>query len=123
MFFAFPLFGVGGGAYGSVFPLFEKFAIIPPRYHVTHAHNEYIEVMCEFGGIGILLLLIGAFVVLSKIWKQRSLLSLGLLSALLAISLHNFIEFNLHIPSLALWYVLLLGLVESRSIHERSFVI
>jgi len=120
MFMAFPLFGVGGGAYANVFSIFKNSAIISKSHYVNHAHNEYIEIMCEFGGMGAILLLVGAIVIVGKIWQQKDLLSLGLLSALVAVSIHNFFEFNLHVPSLALWYVLLLGLVEARSIHERS---
>lgn len=80
------------------------------QYHSTVVHSSYVQVLCDAGLLGLLLLV--AFVVLGV----RSIMSsddegwkLGRITASLVIALHAFIDFDLQFSSIMLLLVLLVG--------------
>lgn len=111
----FPLFGVGGGNFRYIFPLYRTFEA--PFYN--YLHNDFLELIVEKG-------ILGAFFyftffifiikeILEKIKTRRSptvrILSIGVLSGLAGVAAHSFFEFNFHIPAIEVKFWILLALV------------
>lgn len=122
---AFWPWGSGAGTYESVFP---RFQAAESLLYVEYAHNDYAQLLMELGLSGLLLALVVAGLVLAQfrhLWRgyraERRLtgeLALrawcGLGAA--ALLLHSTVEFNMHIPALALTAAFLLG-VYLRPLH------
>lgn len=126
LLFTFPL-GVGPGCFVNAFTRFrpaEGFGAT----RVFHAHNDYIEILCEWGIPGALLLLV------LFIWIARRAISVdrnsnnsksiwlwrGVLMAAIAGLLHAFVDFNLSSrPGVAVFFFILLGI--SLRHDEQSF--
>jgi O-antigen ligase len=121
----FQYFGIGLGTYAYLLPryqhLFVPAVYADHRNYVDHAHNEYVEVLCETGLFGFFILLTGTGMTLLRALK-RSLnpLRLGILTSLLSIIIHNFIDFNLRIPANALMYFLLFALLQIKLDQNRG---
>lgn len=110
------LFGVGAGNYRSVFPLYRSTPLRPVLY--DHAHNDYLELVCDQGIIGAALLGGAVILLLVKIVgayrRRHDLLVRGMLFASLvgvvAMLLHALADFNFHIPANAAYFYVLLGI-------------
>jgi O-antigen ligase len=111
IFLDHPVKGVGLGAIVTVFPGYDT------GYDglvVDHVHNDYIEAVAETGILGGLCGI--AFLWLLFTGARRSFgaeqghfsttLHAGAIAAVCGILLHSFVEFNLHIPSNALLFLL-----------------
>jgi O-antigen polymerase len=124
-----PVFGYGIGSFPRVWqyakPAF--FADHPearlPTQFVSHPHNELMFWLVE-GGVtavlGLLAVVLGVLITLTKLPKQRALLSAAML---LPIALHTQVELPLYMSALH-WFVLLLLLFvlfrpqsQSRTLH------
>jgi O-antigen ligase len=106
-----PVLGTGVGTLQEVFPLYET---IYDGLVVNHSHNDYAEALAETGVIGGLCGL--GFLVL-LFWKSWKILSAesdarsfayhaGALVACLGLLVHAGVDFNFHIPSNALIFLL-----------------
>jgi O-antigen ligase len=103
----FPVFGCGLGGYESNFLQYQAVAY---AYRVQFAHNDYLQAWAELGFIGLALILLMAYGVMSQIFKgmsrllegERRLLVIGCGGALVAILLHSLVDFNLHVPANAM---------------------
>lgn len=103
--------GSGLGTFESVFPRYQPGDT--PIY-VNHAHNDYAQLAMELGAPGLLLVALALLLALHQLVRLRhalraqhrlsSELALRLLSGLgvLALLLHSWVEFNMHIPALAI---------------------
>lgn len=85
---------------------------------VNHAHNDYLEIASDLG-IPAALLLFGSIVwilrgavrnFLSGEGKYGPAISLACAGSIVAILLHSFTDFNLHIPGNAILFAVILGL-------------
>ena len=108
----FPAFGTGLGTFQYVFTLYH-----PPGLHHfwDHAHNDYLELLLEEGAVGVLTGAFFIFTVLRLAFKRtgegrRAYLQAGFASSLVTIGVHSLVDFNLHIPSNALLFFMVLGL-------------
>lgn len=120
-----PLWGVGPGLYDASFHQYrpEGFQERP-----DHAHNDYLELLADWGLAGGVIVLagIGLFIFgLVKSWphvrreendfgsamSSRYAFFLGAVSGLFALAVHSLIDFNLHITANAFTGVVVLGLV------------
>jgi len=107
-----PWTGTGLGTLETVFPRYESYY---DGLRVDHAHNDYLELVAETGLIGGICML--GFITLLA-WRGlsnllgtnrrvcRALYS-GALVACAGLLLHSMVDFNLHIPSNALLFLLL----------------
>jgi O-antigen ligase len=115
IFLDHPWTGTGLGTLIAVYPRYESF------YNGTiidHAHNDFLELLADTGLIGGLC---GAFFI-GVLFRQRFVnfriaiggveraLIVGPLVACLGLLLHSLVDFNLHIPSNALIFLLLAGM-------------
>jgi O-antigen ligase len=111
IFLAHPVWGAGLGAFVAVYPLYET--AYDGRL-VDHAHNDYMEELAETGLLGILCGLVFLWILFRdarKILEAEQghfsrALHAGAIVAISGILLHSFVDFNLHIPSNALLFLL-----------------
>ena len=80
----------------------------------TTAHNEYIEIVCDTGIIGGLLVLVGLVAYTYRIWRPRifrrsgrAYAWAGLVAGLAGLLLHSGVSSNLQVPANALLLVAL----------------
>lgn len=106
-----PILGTGLGTLQEVFPLYET------SYDglvVNHSHNDYAEALAETGAIGGLCGLVFLFILFWMSWRilnekgdPRSFAyHSGALVACLGLLVHAGVDFNFHIPSNALIFLL-----------------
>lgn len=111
-----PVLGHGGGTYYTAFPPLKR-AGLP--WHWDHAHNDYVQVACDMGLLGLAL---GLAVGVATAWRAAQLLrdnvhrvnrGLGVAAtmALCTLGLHSMVDFNLHIPANALTFTVILAAV------------
>jgi O-antigen ligase len=139
-----PIFGVGAGAYRTVFPIYSHY---DDSYIVAQSHNDYLQVLADCGITGAALTV--WFVV--AVWRgistalgahassvpgpalrdSRSLrsqagMAIGGGAAVFAMLVHSLFDFNLQIPSNALLFMVLvavvsaIGLAASRGTQKRQ---
>ena len=109
---SFPLWGTGPGTYVYAYPMFEK---VDSSGILSHAHNDYLEVLAEsgIGGGGCLILLaILAVGYLFLRWMRRSDylvkgIVLGCTAGIVSLLIHSLSDFNLRIPANAVYFVTL----------------
>ena len=103
---AYPLTGVGLGAFERGFYAFQK---VEPMLAIDYAHNDYLQVAAELGLPAFAIALCfagwitrrafrGALNFGSTDWELR----VGLFASLLSIAIHSFVDFNLYIPANAM---------------------
>jgi O-antigen ligase len=123
----FPLFGIGLGSFGAVYPSFET-GVALDYGRLSHAHNDYLEYLAELGLIGGILLIGGLlFVAINSflVWRERRHpevkgLAMGGIIAVVAILIHGLTDFNLHIPANMLLFTVVLSLTMVTAFHQRS---
>ena len=118
--------GQGLGAFQDALPRFKQGA---GELRVEHAENDYLELLVEGGAIAGLALAAFLWQLLKGLAKpapHRGVehgLRLGATAAGVALGVHSFMDFNLHIPASALLACFLLALVskdmESKSLEGR----
>ena len=127
MFTEHPLTGVGPGHFDIAFPAFR-----PPSIQVAPgwAHNEYLQLLAEYGAAGGLLVFTGLGLLSWGIFKtskfaergsndlgfkasNRSAYFIGASIGLAGVLIHSFVEFNLHIPGIAIPVLVITGVLAS----------
>ena len=115
----FPVFGVGLEAFPSLFPKYKTSSL---QYYYLYLENDYLQLLCEMGiaGFGIFLWFAVSFVRVvglgdskyggGKVSSIQYISLYGCLTGIVAIMIHSFWDFNMHIPSNALLLSMLMGL-------------
>ena len=110
--------GSGIGTFEAVFPRFQP--LHTPGY-VPHAHNDYAQMLMELGAAAVVILMAVAMIAgwqMFNLWRavkrRRGMtadIALSVFSGLgaLALFLHSWVEFNMHIPALAITSAFLTG--------------
>ena len=110
----FPAFGTGAGSFYNSFNRYRSPEITE---YFDHAHNDYIELMCDLGiGAWLLFLVTGM-----TLWqalramrvRQLSIArgaAFGTAMSIVALAIHSSVDFNLQIPANALTFVIILSL-------------
>jgi O-antigen ligase len=115
-------FGIGLRNYENVFQVYNR--SISSDKLVTHAHNDYLQLLIETGWIGFLTLVGGFlfFITMSaRSIKQLDLrrdplrfyLAVGAFSGLVSMAFHSFFDFNLQIPANCLYFVVLMAILSA----------
>jgi Flp pilus assembly protein TadD len=105
----YPLLGVGPGVFGEAFYSYQTV----PWLYGRHAHNHYMQMASETGIVGLILYLSLFIILFFVFWKKRksfsgkkSVLLLGVMTAITASSLHAFMDFDWSItPLYALFWI------------------
>jgi O-antigen ligase len=113
-----PWTGTGLGTFETAYP---RYATLYDGLRLDHAHNDYFELLANTGLIGGVFGL--AFIALLFWFGYANLRSAqnpggrafygSALAACAGILLHSFVDFNLHLPSNALLFLILAGLATS----------
>jgi O-antigen ligase len=122
-----PWFGVGPAHFDYRFPAYrpKEIQVRPGR-----AHNDYLNTLADWGLVGGFLALTGIGFLVHTTWRtwryvrreeaefgarqsNRAAFVLGAATGLLALALHSFTDFNLHIPANAILAVTLIALLSS----------
>lgn len=111
----FPVFGTGLGTFGSISA---KYKTLPGEVKFTYAHNDYLQLLSETGVVGfglVFMFFCLYFNSLLRMWfKRKDIQAVGLVlgctAAIWAILIHSLVDFNLHIPSNALLFFIIMGL-------------
>ncbi len=111
----FALVGSGGGSFSSVFPQYRQGDV---HQFYDHAHNDYLEMLLEYGWVGMILLAslvsVSLSMALRAMRRRRDPLMRGAAFAVVmgsvAIGIHSTVDFNLHIPANAAYLSVLLVL-------------
>lgn len=119
MFLAHPILGVGLGAFETVYPIYGRG---DGSFLIQFAHNDYLQVLSDAGIVGgaiavwFIVVLARAVSQLTKV-ADPSLRALGVGSAagIFALLIHSLFDFNLQIPSNALLFLVLCGIVSNVS--------
>ena len=107
--------GSGGATYQYIFPAYRGYEI---KQYYDHTHNDILEFSSETGLIGISLLmsivLLSLYTAIKALSLRREPLMIGLAftatMAILALSIHSFVDFNLQIPANAATFMVILAL-------------
>lgn len=112
----FPLTGTGAGTFYTTFPRYRLMGI---PYYYDHAHNDYLELLTEYGLPASTLFAL--FLALTLVQIARTLrhhrlplargIGFGVLMAMLALLIHSTVDFNLQIPANALTFTVIMALV------------
>lgn len=110
-----PVFGLGPGTFYVAFEPYRPEAVVD---YYDYAHNDYAQFAAESGLLG--MALIGAFVLLSLLAALRAHavrrdplmrgMSFACIMGVAAILIHSTADFNLQIPSNAVYFMVLLAL-------------
>jgi O-antigen ligase len=109
----FALTGTGAGSFYGAFVRYRA----PGEYFFDHAHNDYVELLSDWGlvGVGLLgLLVLSTVVVCLRCLATRQShmargMAFGCLMAMLALAIHSSVDFNLQIPANALLIVVVMA--------------
>jgi len=121
-----PWFGTGAGTHLYFGRLFRRVQL---QADPEHAHSDYLELLCEYGLIGLLGMVAFLFIhlrhsfgALAVVMKKapadpqlpfrdnRLAFQVGALTAISAYLVHSITDFNLHIPGHALIFAFIFGL-------------
>ena len=111
IFFDHPIKGAGLGSLVAVYPRYE---ILYDGYIVDHVHNDYMELLAETGILGGLCGLAFLWILFREARQNFTAeqghfsraVHAGAIAALCGLLLHSLVDFNLHIPSNALLFLL-----------------
>ena len=110
----FPAFGTGAGSFYNSFNRYRSPEITE---YFDHAHNDYIELMCDLGiGAWLLFLVTGMTLWQAlRVMRVRQLsiargAAFGTAMSIVALAIHSSVDFNLQIPANALTFVIILSL-------------
>lgn len=110
--------GSGLGSFEAVFPRFQPAISIG---YIEYAHNDYAQLLMELGAAGVVLMVIFAILLIHqvlkfiRIYRAEQRLPKNVVMqcfcgvGLLAFLLHSWVEFNMHIPALAITAAFLSG--------------
>jgi len=113
--------GAGMGSFEAVFPRFQPPINLGSLGYIEYAHNDYAQLLMEFGAAGVLLmvafatLLIHQVLNVVRVYRVEQRLPKDVVMqcfcgvGLMAFLLHSWVEFNMHIPALAMTAAFLSG--------------
>ena len=115
------LFGLGPGTFQSAFPYFAQGLQANTRGVWEHAHNDYLETLAEWGGVGAVLwavLVLGGIVRATWLgWRHRERLGItervtfsAMLTALSGVLIHAVVDYPLQIASIQIYVGVMLGM-------------
>jgi O-antigen ligase len=121
----YPWWGTGPATFANVHPHYQ----IPTFSSLAvYTHNDYLNLLSDYGVVGGLLVLIFLVLVSVKLaqalrqhqdWPDRVLIATGI-GAWAALLWHSLVDFNLHIPANAFIFFILIGLAVRRLNYDQK---
>jgi O-antigen ligase len=113
-----------GVGFGNYEPAYEEYGLLNWPHPLGHAHNYYLNLLAESGGIGLLtyialwlVILIQAMKLLrTSSWLRRGM-ALGLLAAWVALSVHHLVD-KLYVNNMYLFIGVMLGLQQVLALKD-----
>jgi len=124
MWKTYPLIGIGADAFRNVYPAHKTTS---ERASFMFAENEYAQFLCEFGSVGVLLILGLACVVVRQMRRSlrddacETVVPHAACGALLMAGMQSATDFIMHLPLYSLLVFSILGLIFSQSPRKRGF--
>lgn len=120
-------FGSGLSTFADIFPRFQAEVF---GGYIDHAHNDYLQLLLEIGLAAPLVvgLLFAGYLMQMTQWlgrgKGRSFTTLQIAAGLglVPLMIHSVFDFGLHMPSNAIWYATLAGVLFHPGVQERRGV-
>jgi O-antigen ligase len=114
----FPLFGTGLGTFGDIYPKYQTHSSL---VLYERAHNDYMETLTDLGSVGFLLAALPIVTygrIVYRMWRDRDrtyikIMGAGGMASLAAMTVHSFLDFNLHVPANALLLAVVAGITYS----------
>jgi O-antigen ligase len=117
--------GSGLGTFAAVYPQYQSF---PSEEDWDYAHNDYAQFLAETGVVGGILAACALFVFLNgtfgphlqvRLSVTRGWIQLGAALGCCGLLVHSFVDFNLHVPANAAWFVFSAALASIDGFHIR----
>jgi O-antigen ligase len=113
-----------GVGFGNYEPAYDEYGLLNWPHPLGHAHNYYLNLLAESGGIGLLtyialwlVILIQAMKLLrTSSWLRRGM-ALGLLAAWVALSVHHLVD-KLYVNNMYLFIGVMLGLQQVLALKD-----
>ncbi|AKQ69004.1 Malonyl CoA-acyl carrier protein transacylase [Myxococcus hansupus] len=106
---AFPLLGMGRGAFEAAFPRYQS---EPNPNTLTHPENAVLQAAAELGALGLVLLAVAVWGFLRLLRREGlETLDLAALAGVAALGLHDVFDFSLELPACAVAALVVLGAV------------
>ena len=112
---AFPVFGVGAGSFPDLFARYRRPPWSPSFW--TNAHNDYLETATDLGLVGLALMLWGIAATASRLYRGFNVVNnnavpvvAALTAGIVAVLVHEFFDFSLRIPAVAILFAILAAL-------------
>ncbi|MBN2498621.1 MAG: O-antigen ligase family protein [Deltaproteobacteria bacterium] len=105
-----PVLGIGRGAYAAVYP---RYKTLPARSTFTHAENQVLQYMCDWGPVpGALFagVLFGCLV-LGLVRTRTSYTMAGCTAGVFAVLSHNLVDFNMETGGVMMPLVVVFGVL------------
>ncbi|MFP2964450.1 O-antigen ligase family protein, partial [Myxococcus sp. 1LA] len=120
---AFPMLGVGRGAFEVAFP---RYQTEPNPNTFTHPENAVLQVATELGALGLVLLAVAVWGFMRLLRREGlETVDLAVLAGVAALGLHDLFDFSLELPACAVAALVVLGAVarprERASTEERGW--
>lgn len=111
----YPVLGSGAGSFYVTFPMYRPETI--PLFY-DYAHNDYAQIASETGVVGFGLLGLVVAITLGVALRAQAVrrdplmrgMSFASIMGITAILIHSWVDFNLHIPANAVFFMVLLAL-------------
>lgn len=108
--------GTGPSTFSVMFTQYQPAGSASARFY--YAHNDYLQYIAELGLPIIIFMVWICYTIffcgmqkLKSYSRQKRGITLGALTGIVALLIHSFVDFNLHIPSNALLFIMLVALV------------
>lgn len=121
----YPITGTGLGTFKYIIPKY--YPSVPGGTPVVYyVHNDYLHLLVETGILGTFFIIVFfaalAICIFKAIGKRGlSPLMTGLISSISYMAIHSIFDFNLHIPSNALMFSLITGLLVSYTVRRTDY--
>ena len=127
-----PIFGVGPGQFNIRFP---EYRTALTQLNPIHVHNDFLEILVEYGLIGGLLVLgligqiftiinpalkrgVGYIIKTGCVYSDKTFVFIGCTASTIGILVHSFFEFNLRIPAILMLLAICVSLLLALSDQE-----
>lgn len=122
-----PFFGTGIGTFSIAYPLFRSPEVVNL---VNYAHQDFLQLASEMGLVGLAVFAwillaffkLGLNIIKTKIASSRKMQIAGSLAGVFGLLVYSFYDFNLHIPSNAVAFIILFATVPAFLISQDSVI-